>query len=79
MPCLLQLEDAILLTLTGGVRLIMREQHAQVHQRTDRKGAYWFFRYWHEEPLPDCSVKTTRRFHSLGPSLGVGALTQPEA
>ena len=57
----------------------MREQHPQVHQRTDRKGVYWFFRYWHEEPCPDGSIKTTRRFHTLGPSKGQGALTQEEA
>ena len=57
----------------------MRVQHPQVHQRTDRKGTYWFFRYWHEEPLPDGSIKTTRRFHTLGPSKGKDALTQLEA
>ena len=57
----------------------MRVQHPQVHQRTDRKGTYWFFRYWIEEPLPDGSIKTTRRFHSLGPSKGRDALTQLEA
>ena len=57
----------------------MRVQHPQVHQRTDRKGTYWFFRYWHEEPLPDGFIKTTRRFHTLGPSKGQDALTQLEA
>ena len=57
----------------------MRVQHPQVHQRSDRKGTYWFFRYWHEEPLPDGSIKTTRRFHTLGPSKGQAALTQLEA
>ena len=57
----------------------MRVQHPQVHQRTDRKGTYWFFRYWHEEPLPDGSIKNTRRFHTLGPSKGQDALTQLEA
>jgi hypothetical protein len=57
----------------------MREQHPQVHQRTDRKGTYWFCRYWREEPLPDGSIKTTRRFHTLGPSRGQDALTQLEA
>jgi len=57
----------------------MRVQHPQVHQRTDRKGTYWFFRYWQEEPLPDGSVKTTRRFHTLGPSKGQDALTQLDA
>ena len=57
----------------------MREQHPQVLQRTDRKGGYWFFRYWHEELLPDGSINTTRRFHTIGPSKGQGALTQLEA
>ena len=57
----------------------MREQHPQVLQRCDRKGSYWFFRYWHEELLPDGSIKTTRRFHTLGPSKGQNALTQTEA
>lgn len=57
----------------------MREQRPQVHQRTDRKGTNWFFRYWQEEPTADGSITTTRRFHTLGPSLGLGALTQEEA
>ena len=57
----------------------MKEQHPQVHQRADRKGTYWFFRYWQEEPLPDGSIKTIRRFHTIGPSNGQRALTQKEA
>jgi len=57
----------------------MRVQRPQVLQRTDRKSTYWFFRYWHEEPLPDGSIKTTRRFHTLGPSIGQYALTQLDA
>ena len=57
----------------------MKEQHPQVHQRTDRKGTYWFFRYWEEELLPNGSIKTIRRFHTLGPSKGLGALTQEQA
>lgn len=57
----------------------MRKQHPQVHQRTDRKGTCWFFRYWMEEPLADGSTKTKRRFHTLGPSKGQDALTQLEA
>ena len=57
----------------------MRMQHPQVHQRTDRKGTYWFFRYWQEESLPDGSIKTTRRFHTIGPSNGQNSLSQPEA
>src|SRR5438477_5177274 len=35
----------------------MKEQHPQVHQRSDRKGTYWFFRYWQEEPGEDVSIK----------------------
>lgn len=57
----------------------MRVQHPQVLQRTDRKGTDWFFRYWHEELLPDGSIKTTRRFHTIGPSQGPTALTKREA
>ncbi len=57
----------------------MKVQHPQVLQRTDRKGSYWFFRYWHEELLPDGSNQTTRRFRTIGPSQGQGALTQAEA
>jgi integrase len=71
--------DAILLTLTGGTDLTMREQHPQVHQRADRKGTYWFFRYWQEESLPDGAIRTTRRFRTIGPSNGPGALTRVES
>ena len=57
----------------------MKVQHPQVHQRTDRKGTYWFFRYWHEELLPDGSNKAIRKFHTIGPSQRQGSLTQSEA
>lgn len=57
----------------------MNVQHPQVLQRADRKGSYWFFRYWHEELLPDGSIKAARKFHTIGPSQGQGALTQAEA
>src|SRR3990170_6775146 len=57
----------------------MRMQHPQVHQRTDRKGSYWFVRYWQEEPLPNGSTKTTRRFHTIGPSHGQNSLSRQEA
>ena len=57
----------------------MKVQHPQVFQRTDRKGSYWFFRYWQEELLPDGSIKTTRRFRTLGPSNGQDALTRAAA
>ena len=56
-----------------------RVQHPQVLQRTDRKGIYWFFRYWEDELLPDGSIKTTRKFHTIGPSQGPRSLTQSEA
>jgi len=59
--------------------LAMKAQRPQVHQRTDRKGTYWFFRYWQEEPLSDGSIRTIRRFHTLGASSGPNALTQLEA
>ncbi|MBI4465346.1 MAG: tyrosine-type recombinase/integrase [Acidobacteria bacterium] len=57
----------------------MRVQHPKVHQRKDRKGTYWFFRYWHDELLPDGSIKSTRKFHTIGPNKGEGALTKREA
>ena len=57
----------------------MKVQHPQVLQRTDRKESYWFFRYWHEEMLPDGSIKTTRKYQTIGPSQGQSALTQAEA
>ncbi|MBI4463140.1 MAG: hypothetical protein HY647_00410, partial [Acidobacteria bacterium] len=57
----------------------MRVQHPKVHQRKDRKGTYWFFRYWHDELLPDGSVRTSRKFHTIGPSKGENSLTRKEA
>ena len=57
----------------------MKVQHPQVLQRTDRKDSYWFFRYWHEELLPDGAIKTARRFHTIGPSQGPDGLTYEEA
>jgi integrase len=57
----------------------MRIQHPVVLQRTDREGSKWFFRYWLDEQLPDGSIKSTRKYHSIGPSQGPGALSQSEA
>jgi integrase len=57
----------------------MRIQHPQVLQRTDRKGTYWFFRYWLDERVPNGSIKSTRKFHTIGPSHGPGALAQMDA
>jgi hypothetical protein len=57
----------------------MRVQQPQVHQRTDRSGSYWFFRYWQEESLPDGSIKTTRRFHSIRPIDRGASVSREEA
>src|ERR1700686_3962278 len=69
-------DNATLLELAGGVAVNKRVQHPKVHERKDRKGAYWFFRYWHDQILADGSVKTSRKFHTIGPSKGEGALTK---
>jgi integrase len=71
--------EANLLSLTGGVGLNRRVQHPRVHERKDRKGSYWFFRYWHDEILPDGRIKPRRKFHTIGPSKGEGALTKRRA
>src|SRR5580658_989127 len=71
--------DASLLSLTGSVVVNRRVQHPKVHERKDRKGSYWFFRYWHDEMLPDGRMKTSRKFHTIGPSKGEGALTKRAA
>jgi integrase len=57
----------------------MSTQRPQVHQRKDRKGTYWFIRYWQEEPLPDGSTKTVRRFQTIGPSNGQRGLSREQA
>ena len=66
--------EGILLTLTGGIRLKKRVQHPKVHERKDRGTYYWFFRYWHDEIRPDGTIKTSRKFHMIGPSRGENAL-----
>jgi hypothetical protein len=32
------------LTLAGGLPFKVRIQHPSVHERTDRRGSYWYFR-----------------------------------
>ena len=71
--------EGTLLALTGGLRLKTRVQHPKVIERTDRGGAYWYFRYWHDEIQPDGSVKTVRKFQRIGPSLGENKLTKRQA
>jgi len=71
--------NATLLELTGGVRLKQRVQHPKVHERKDRGSYYWFFRYRRDELLPDGSIKTTRKFHTIGPSRGENAIPKKQA
>src|ERR1019366_5029542 len=71
--------DATLLNLTGGVRLKQRVQHPSVIERKDRGHYYWFFRYRDDELLPDGQIKTSRRFHTIGPSRADGARTKKQA
>jgi integrase len=66
--------EGILLELTGGSKLKRRVQHPKIHERKDRGSSYWFFRYRHDELLPDGSVKTSRRFRTIAPSRGEGAI-----
>jgi integrase len=71
--------EGTLLALTGGVALKKRVQHPKVHIRKDRGNSYWFFRYWLDEILPDGSIKTSRKFHTIGPSCGESALGKKAA
>src|SRR5580704_7522042 len=71
--------DATLLNLTGGVRLKQRVQHPSVIERKDRGQHYRFFRYREDELLPNGIVKPRRRFHTIGPSRGEGALGKKQA
>jgi len=48
--------------------LKQRVQHPDVHERKDRGQYYWHFRYREDVIQPDGSVKTIRRFHTIGPS-----------
>jgi hypothetical protein len=71
--------EGTLLALTGGARLTRRVQHPKVHERKDRGKHYWFFRYRRDDVQPDGTVKTSRKFHTIGPSRGVGALSKRQA
>jgi integrase len=71
--------EGSLLSLTGGVGLNRRVQHPKVHERKDRKGCYWFFRYWNDEMLPDGRIKAIRKFHTVGPSKGDTKLSKKQA
>src|SRR5271170_6781502 len=71
--------DANLLSLTGGLRLKVRIQHPSVHERTDRGGSYWFFRYRADVLQADGTTKETRKFQTIGPSKGEHRLSKKQA
>ncbi len=76
---MMRADRGTLLALTGGVRLVQRVQRPKVHERKDRHDHYWFFRYRDDEVLPDGSVKTRRKFHTIGPSRGEKAISKRQA
>ena len=52
-------------SLTGGLQLKIRIQHPGVHERTDRGGTYWFFRYWEDVLCEDGATKAIRKFRAV--------------
>ena len=66
-------------SLLTGDYLKQRVQHPKINECKDWKTAYWFFRYWHDEPQPDGSVKSTRKRQIVGPSKGLNAITKKHA
>jgi len=71
--------EAILLTLTGGLKLTTRVQHPKVHERRDRKSHCWIFRAWVHQLQTDGTAKPVRKFFTIGPSRGENSLTKKEA
>lgn len=71
--------DGNLLSLTGGLKLKVRIQHPGVHERTDRGGSYWYFRYWDDVLQADGTTKPIRKFHVVGPSKGEDRLSKKQA
>ena len=67
--------EANLLSLTGGLRLKVRIQHPKVHERTDRGGSYWFFRYWDDVQQADGTTKAITAITVTDP--GFGYLSAP--
>jgi hypothetical protein len=72
-------DDGTLQALTGGLRLKIRIQHPGVHERTDRGGSYWYFRYWEDVLQKDGTTKPVRKFHTVGPSKGDTRLSKKQA
>ena len=73
------MNDGNLQALTGGLRLKIRIQHPGVHERTDRGGSYWYFRYWEDVLQADGTTKAIRKFNTLGPSKGENRITKKQA
>jgi hypothetical protein len=71
--------DANLQSLTGGLRLKVRIQHPSVHERTDRGGSYWFFRYREDVLQADGSTREMQKFQVIGPSKGENRLQKKQA
>lgn len=71
--------EGTLLALTGGVRMPQRVQRPSVIERKDRGHHYFYFRYRHDELRPEGTIKTTRKFHTIGPSRGENAITRKQA
>jgi integrase len=71
--------EGTLLTLTGGVKLKQRVQHPSVIERKDRGQNYWYFRYRHDDLLPNGTIRTRRKFHTIGPSRGHGGMGKKQA
>jgi integrase len=73
------LNEGNLRSLTGGLRLKVRIQHPEVHERTDRGGSYWYFRYWDDVLQADGTTKAVRKFQFVGPSKGENRLAKKKA
>ena len=71
--------DGNLQALTRGLQLKIRIQHPGVHERTDRGGSYWYFRYWEDVLQKDGTTKAIRKFHTVGPSKGETRLSKKQA
>ncbi len=72
-------DDGNLQALTGGLELKIRIQHPGVHERTDRGGSYWYFRYWEDVLQADGTTKAIRKFQTVGPSKGETRLSKKQA
>ncbi len=69
----------LLMALTGRHQMRQRVQHPKIHVREDRGGSYWYFRYREDEIRPGGTIKTSRKFYTIGPSKGEGALGKKQA